>query len=134
MIQVITSEECVPKHKLLLMDMRFKATKRRHRKFEPRVRVWKLKEEKTCEEFRCLVGDKVEEVKWKGLGVNDHWQQMKGIMMETPQDICGMTKGPPVLLVVLCRVTAYCIAATFFPFDISMEKANFTEYVTAVKL
>ena len=30
-----------------------------------------------------MVGDKVEEVKWKGLGVNDHWQQMKGIMMET---------------------------------------------------
>ena len=41
-----------------------------------------------------MVGDKVEEVKWKGLGVNDHWQQIKGIMMETAQDICGMTKGP----------------------------------------
>ena len=47
-VKVITSEECVPKHKLLVMDMRFKATKRRRRKFEPRVRVWKLKEEKTC--------------------------------------------------------------------------------------
>ena len=23
-----------------------------------------------------------------------HWQQMKGIMMETAQDIYGMTKGP----------------------------------------
>ena len=46
-IKVITSEKCVPKHKLLVMDMWFKATKRRHRKFEPRVRVWKLKEEKT---------------------------------------------------------------------------------------
>ena len=34
------------------------ATKRRRRKFEPRVRVWKLKEEKTCEEFRCMVGDR----------------------------------------------------------------------------
>jgi len=56
--------------------------------------VWKLKEEKTCEEFRCMVGDKVEAVKWKGLGVNDHWQQMKDIMLETAQDICGMTKGP----------------------------------------
>ena len=41
-----------------------------------------------------MVGDKVEEVKWKGLGVNDHWKQMKDIMMETAQDICGMTKGP----------------------------------------
>ena len=35
-VKVITSEECVPKHKLLVMDMWFKATKRRRRKFEPR--------------------------------------------------------------------------------------------------
>jgi len=58
-VKVTTIEECVPKHKLLVMDMWFKAIKRRCRKFEPRVHVWKLKE--TCEEFRCMVGDKVEE-------------------------------------------------------------------------
>ena len=74
--------------------MWFKATKSCYRKFEPRVRVWKLKEEKTCEEYRCMVRDKVEEAKWKGLCVNDHWQQMKSIMIESAQDICGMTKGP----------------------------------------
>ena len=51
-IEVVSSEECVPKHKLLVMDMWFKATKSWHRKFEPRVHVWKLKEEKTCEEYR----------------------------------------------------------------------------------
>ena len=82
-VKVISSEECVPKHKLLVMDMWFKATKSYHRKFEPRVHVWKLKEEKTCEEYRCIVGNKVEVAKWKGLGV----------MMETAQDICGMKKG-----------------------------------------
>jgi len=48
-VKVISSEECVPKHKLLVMDLWFKATKTWHRKFEPRVSVWKLKEEKTCE-------------------------------------------------------------------------------------
>jgi len=87
-VRVISSEECVPKHKLLVMDMWFKATKTWHRKFVSRVRVWKLKEEKTCEEYRSMVGDKVEEAKWKGLCVNDHWQQVKGIMMESAQDIC----------------------------------------------
>jgi len=51
------------------------------------VHVWKLKEENTCEEYRSMVGDKVEEAKWKGLCVNDHWQQMKGIMMESAQDM-----------------------------------------------
>ena len=45
-VKVISREECVPKHKLLVMDMWFKATKTWHRKFEPRVRVWKLKKER----------------------------------------------------------------------------------------
>jgi len=49
-VKVIPNEECVPKHKLLVMDMWFNATIRGHKKFEPRVHVWKLKEEKTCEE------------------------------------------------------------------------------------
>ena len=44
--------------------------------------------------YRSMVGDKVEEAKWKGLCVNDHWQQMNGIMMECAQDICGMTEEP----------------------------------------
>jgi len=76
------------------MDMWFKARKSWNRKFEPRVLIWKLKEEKTCEEYACMVRDKVEEATLKGLGVNDQWQQMKGLMMETAQDVCGMTKGP----------------------------------------
>ena len=46
-IKAIPNEECVTKHKLLVMDMRFNTTKRQCKKFEPRVRVWKLKEEKT---------------------------------------------------------------------------------------
>jgi len=38
-VRVIPNKECVPKHKLLVMDMRFNATRRRHKKFEPTVRV-----------------------------------------------------------------------------------------------
>ena len=36
-VKVISSEECVPKHKLLVMDMWFKATKSWRRMFEPRM-------------------------------------------------------------------------------------------------
>jgi len=75
--------------------MHFKATKRQRRKFESRMRVWKFKEEKTCEDYSCKVRGKVEEAKWKDPGVNDYWQQMKGLMKETAPDICGMTKDPP---------------------------------------
>jgi len=41
-VKVIPNEECVPKNKLLVMDMWFNATKRRRTKFKPRVRVWKV--------------------------------------------------------------------------------------------
>jgi len=46
-VKVFPNKECVPKHKLLVMDMWFNTTKRWGKTFEPRVHVWKLKEEKT---------------------------------------------------------------------------------------
>jgi len=76
------------------MDMQFNTTKRQHKKFERRVHVWKIKEERTCEEFKSMVRDKVEEEKWKHLDVSEHWHKIKKIMMETAQHICGMSKGP----------------------------------------
>jgi len=36
---------------------------------------------------------KVAEAEWKYLDVNEHWQQMKNIMMETAQVTCGLSKG-----------------------------------------
>jgi len=45
-VKVIPNQECVPKHKLLVMDMRFNTTKRWCKKSEPRVSVWMLKEER----------------------------------------------------------------------------------------
>jgi len=53
----------------------------------------KLKEEQTCEEYKSMVRDKVEQEEWKHLDVNEHWRKMKKIMMETAQHICGMSKG-----------------------------------------
>jgi len=73
------------------MDMRFNTTKRWHKKFEPRVRVWKLKEVKTCEEYQSTVKDKVVEPDWKYVDVNEHWQQMENIMMQTAQATCGLS-------------------------------------------
>ena len=48
----------------------------------------------TCEEYKRMDRDKVEDAEWKGLDVNEHWQQMKYIMMKTAKDIRGMSKGP----------------------------------------
>jgi len=59
------------------VSMQLTSTKTRQKKFEARVRAWKLKEEKTHEEYQSIVKDKVAEAVWKYLDVHEHWQQMK---------------------------------------------------------
>jgi len=54
---------------------------------------------KRREEYKSIVKDKVEGAELKYLHVNEHWQQVKNIMMETSQVACGLSKGP-------CRNTA----------------------------
>ena len=45
-----------------------------------------------CEEYRSMARDKLDEAEWKCLHVSEHWQQMKSIMMETAQDVYGMSE------------------------------------------
>jgi len=75
-LKIIPNEACVPKHKLLERTCGFTQQKRR-KKFEPRICVWKLKEEQTCKEYKSMVRDKVVEEEWKYLDINEHWQKMK---------------------------------------------------------
>ena len=39
-----------------------------------------------------MLSDKEEEAEWKYLDVNEHWQQMKNIMMETARVTCELSK------------------------------------------
>ena len=48
---------------------------------------------KRREEYKSMVRDKVEEAVWKYLDVNEHWQQMKNIIIETAQVTCELSKG-----------------------------------------
>ena len=82
-VKVIPSEECLPECKLLVMDMQCNTTKRGHKKFEPRVCVWKLSWKRHEGNTKSMVRDKVEEAECKYLDVNEHWQHMNNIMMET---------------------------------------------------
>jgi len=76
------------------MDMQCNTINRWHKKSDPRVHVWKLKEEKTSEEYQSMVKDKVDEAEWKYFDVNEHWQQMKNLMMDTTQVTRGFVKRP----------------------------------------
>jgi len=56
--------------------------------------VWKLKEEKICEEYQSMVKDKVAEAEWKYLDVNEHWQHVDSQKVQAVirKHGCGMRK------------------------------------------
>ena len=54
--------------------------------------IWE--ENLACEEYKSMVKGKAVEAEWKYLDVNEHWQQMTNIMMETAQFTCGLSNGP----------------------------------------
>jgi len=49
---------------------------------------------KRREEYQSIVKDKAVKAEWKYLPVNEHWQPMKKIMMETAQVTCRLSEGP----------------------------------------
>jgi len=71
-VKVIPHEECVRKHKLLVMDMRFNTRKRRRKKFELIECVYGSSRRKKREEYQSMVKDKVVEVEWKYIDANEH--------------------------------------------------------------
>ena len=41
-----------------------------------------------------MVKDKVAEAEWKYIDVNEYWQQVKNLMLETAQVTCGLSEVP----------------------------------------
>lgn len=80
-MKVLPGEEYAPKHKLLVEVMKLKGIKSKHRRFEPRLRLWKLKNNKIREEFGDLMYAAVDGKGQEWSNINDRWKFMKGTMM-----------------------------------------------------
>ena len=70
---IIFQIRCVSKYKLLVTVMAIKDTKIRKRKFVPRIRVWKLKDDKILEVITGLVYSEFEEKGQGCFSTNNRW-------------------------------------------------------------
>ena len=77
-VKVISSEECVPQHRM-------------YRKFVPKPRVWKSKDEETARLFTHEMAARNDEVT-KADDIQKKWLLMKEIWLKGSQQVCGMTK------------------------------------------
>mgnify|MGYP007071599789 CR=1 FL=1 len=90
--KAIPGEEAVSQHHLILVDMKVRGiAKARRKKFCPRRRVWRLKDENVRLQFQAkLVLEEVGES-----DVNEVWEKARDGLLKAASEACGWTKGPP---------------------------------------
>ncbi|XP_065315504.1 uncharacterized protein LOC135924376 [Gordionus sp. m RMFG-2023] len=92
--EVISGEECINQYRLVVGDLTLKGARVTKRKFVPRLKVWKLKEESARRQFNIALAIREAEVA-QASGVNDKWEAIKKAWVMTTEEVCGWTKGPP---------------------------------------
>ena len=96
-VKVISSEECVPQHRMvigrLVLPMK-PQKKKKIVKFVPKPRVWKLKDEETARLFTHEMAARNDEVT-KADDIQKKWLLMNETWLKGSKQVCGMTKGPP---------------------------------------
>lgn len=85
--KVIPGEACLTQHRLLCLDAIVKEVKRQtKRKETKKIKVWKLREERTRQEFE-------ENVKRRNQNSRGGWSQLKENITEAGKEVCGITSG-----------------------------------------
>ena len=89
-VKVIPGEECALKHHLLVCDLVH--TKRRSvkRKFNPRLRTWKLRDITVAKEFAIFLNAKLTAAQVMNFpNVEERWAHLKKSLLETSSEVCG---------------------------------------------
>ena len=94
-VKVIKSEVCVSQHHLVIADAVVAKTKKKKKsKWAKKIKVWKLKQPDVACEFKTKLEGKLSEPHTTQ-EVNDMWSDLKGKIIETAEEVCGRTRGPP---------------------------------------
>ena len=90
--KVIPGEEVVKQHHLVVCDLRVKGGRRaQRRKYQPRLKVWRLKEATVSEALR----EKLSMLEDDMNGLESAWKSLKDGLLGAVGDVCGWKKGPP---------------------------------------
>ena len=86
-IKVISGEEIVSQHCLLLMDVLFKKKVKRKKKFKKKLKLWILRESDEKEKFAEGVNSKCDE--------NEDGRALERKLLDVASEACGYTKARP---------------------------------------
>ena len=90
-VKVIAGEECAPQHRLVVADFTVVSPSLPKRKFEPRLKVWKLRAPEKQVEFaeRFKANFETSSTEGAGTNVEELWSALKGNLLKTTKEVCG---------------------------------------------
>ena len=92
--KVINGESMAAQHRVLLLDLEIKCSKRRvQEQVTPKIKLWRLKEENLKIKFR----EKVLSERILLENVQEWWEENSTVILRAGQEVLGMTTGrrPP---------------------------------------
>ncbi|XP_045174424.2 craniofacial development protein 2-like [Mercenaria mercenaria] len=94
-VKVVPIEECIQQHNLVVCDFTVSIPTAKKRKFIPRIRTWKLRDQTVANEFHATFKDKVtDDANMDSVGsVEDVWARFKNPLLETASEVCGLSKN-----------------------------------------
>ena len=89
-IKVIPSEALDGDHRLVVMNYRMRIERRKPERKERKIKVWKLKEEQTKEEYQKRVKNRLPRDE---AGSVEEWEKFKKVLLEAAEATCGRTSS-----------------------------------------
>ena len=91
-VKAIPGIECVQQHRLVTANLNLWVVKKHKKKFVPKLKLRKLKEEDSRADFnrRMLEQENIIE---EASGQEAKWSRMKESWMKNAEEVCGWTKG-----------------------------------------
>jgi len=90
-VKVISGEECVSQHKLLVMDWKVMGRRPARRRWRPKLRLWLLKKAEMRERLRSRLEMAA---KARGEGeLQENWVALRDAVRGAASEVCGQTRG-----------------------------------------
>ena len=88
--KVISSEECITQHKILVSDLVISAKATKPIRIPPRRKTWKLRDSAVQKEFEQAVLRKCQDIP---ADIEGLWTSIKNVLLDAADETCGWTRG-----------------------------------------
>ena len=91
-VKVINGEECIPQHKLIVIDFDVQFGSHRNSIQREKIKYWKLRDINYRNRFEAEL-ERGKEIIGRTEGVEEKWRMMRDTWMGAAKEVCGVAKS-----------------------------------------